>query len=189
MIIGILAHDLRNPLNAISLLMQYILLAESADAATMKAAAQAQHSVQRMDGLVRDLLDFTRVRLGTGLPLRPESLDMATLFSKTIDELQAAHPQRKIVFSTSGQFSGEWDSGRLSQLLVNLVANALNHGDADGEVRVDLKSNKNGVVLAVQNFGPVVSESARRGMFQPLNRNSKVHNADSTGSSGLGLGL
>ena len=90
---------------------------------------------------------------------------------------------------TSGQLSGEWDSGRLSQLLVNLVANALNHGDADGEVRVDLKSNKNGVVLAVQNFGPVVSESARRGMFQPLNRNSKVHNADSTGSSGLGLGL
>lgn len=188
-ILGVLAHDLRNPLNAISLLMQYILRAESADAATMKAAARAQHSVQRMDGLVRDLLDFTRVRLGTGLPVRPEPFDMATLFSTTIDELQAAHPQRKIVFNTFGKLSGEWDPGRLSQLLVNLVANALNHGDAEGEVRVNLKGNETDVVLDVQNFGPVVSESARQGMFQPPNSDSKVHRSDSAGSSGLGLGL
>lgn len=188
-ILGVLAHDLRNPLNAISLLMQYILYAESADAATMKAAARAQQSVQRMDGLVSDLLDFTSVRLGTGLPVRPESLDMGTLFFETIDELQAAHPQRKIVFNASGELKGKWDRGRLSQLLVNLVANALNHGDADGEVRVDLMGHDTNVVLDVQNFGPVVSESARRGMFKPLNRDSNAHNGIAAGSSGLGLGL
>lgn len=188
-ILGVLAHDLRNPLNAISLLMQYILRAESADAATMKAATRAQHSVQRMDGLVHDLLDFTHVRLGKGLPVRPEPLDMATLFFQTIDELQAAHPERKIVFSTFGELRGNWDPGRLSQLLVNLVANALNHGDADGEVRVDLKGNETDVVLNVQNFGPLVSESARQGMFQPLNRHSKIQKDESAGSSGLGLGL
>lgn len=189
-ILGVLAHDLRNPLNAISLGMQYILGADAADAPTMKAAVRAQLSVRRMDGLVRDLLDFTSVRLGTGLPVKPETLDMAVLCLRTIDEVEAAHPERKILFATSGDFRGEWDAGRLSQMLVNLVTNALNHGIADGEVRVTLRGEQQDfVTLEVHNFGPAIPESVRTGMFQPLNRAMSDRRGVPAGSSGLGLGL
>lgn len=189
-ILGVLAHDLRNPLNAISLGMQYILRADAADAPTMKAAVRAQLSVQRMDGLVRDLLDFTSVRLGTGLPVRPEAVDMAVICLRTIDEVEAAHPERKMLFTKSGNFEGEWDAGRLSQMLVNLVTNALNHGIADGEVRVTLKGEQQDfVTLEVQNFGPVIPDSVRTGMFQPLNRAMADRRGVPAGSSGLGLGL
>ncbi|TPG21397.1 sensor histidine kinase [Variovorax guangxiensis] len=189
-ILGVLAHDLRNPLNAISLGMQYILSADAADAPTMKAAVRAQLSVQRMDGLVRDLLDFTSVRLGTGLPVRPEVVDMAVLCLRTIDEVEAAHPERKILFTTAGELVGECDAGRLSQMLVNLVTNALHHGIADGEVRVTLNGEQQDfVTLEVQNFGPVIPDSVRAGMFQPLNRAMADRRGVPAGSSGLGLGL
>ena len=88
-----------------------------------------------------------------------------------------------------GELKGDWDPGRLSQLLVNLVANALNHGDSDGEARVSIRGDAADVVLDVQNFGPVISESVRKGMFRPLNRDIEADASGSVGSSGLGLGL
>jgi len=189
-ILGVLAHDLRNPLNAISPGMQFILRAEAADASTMKVAVRAQQSVQRMDGLVRDLLDFTSVRLGTGLPVRPEAADLAVVCLRTIDEVEAAHPERKIVFTASGDLAGEWDAGRVSQMLVNLVTNALNHGLAGGEVRVTLMGyEQDFVTVQVQNLGPVIPDTVRAGMFQPLNRAMADRRSVPAGSSGLGLGL
>lgn len=72
MILGVLAHDLRNPLNALSIGLHYILRRESTDATTTKAAARGLKSVERMDGLISDLLDFTLLRLGPGLPVKTE---------------------------------------------------------------------------------------------------------------------
>ena len=188
-ILGILAHDLRNPLNAISLGMQYILRTESADAPTMKAAVRAQQSVQRMNALVRDLLDFTRARLGSGLPVHAEPLDMRNLTQRTIEEVEAAHPGRKIRLETSGELPGEWDSGRIAQLIVNLVTNALHHGTADGEVRVTLTGDEAHVVLKIHNMGPAIPASVRQSIFEPLNRAMMNRRGGPAESSGLGLGL
>ncbi|MFT3815596.1 MAG: HAMP domain-containing sensor histidine kinase [Acidovorax sp.] len=192
MIIGILAHDLRNPLNALSLGLQYILRSEPTDATSTKVAAMALKNVERMDGLVRDLLDFTLVRLGPGLPVKTEPTNLAQICASTIEEVEASYPGRRLRCKIIGQMHGEWDPKRISQMLINLLTNALHHGDPNGEVTLTLKSDQTEVHLEVHNEGPAISEARRETLFQPLadttrDRGDLSHS--SSQSSGLGLGL
>ncbi|MEJ7686944.1 MAG: HAMP domain-containing sensor histidine kinase [Variovorax sp.] len=189
MILGVLAHDLRNPLNAVSLSIQYILRSGSTDAASTKAAARALGSVDRMDGLIRDLLDFTRARLGTGLSVRPAPASLGLLCTKIAEEVEASYPGRHVRCNISGDVDGEWDAMRVSQMLTNLLANALHHGDAEGDVTLTLTGNDAEVFLEVHNNGPAIPERTLATMFQPLNRAALDRRGGASESSGLGLGL
>lgn len=189
-ILGVLAHDLRNPLHGISMGMHYLLRSDSTNVVSNKVAARALRNVERMDELIRALLDFTLARMGNGLPVKPEPVQLGTLCSQVVEEMESSHPGRVVRWTSSGDLDGEWDPGRLSQLLVNLVSNALHHGDADGEVRVTLGGTEHEVWMDVHNSGPVLSEASRRRLFQPLNRpQAESGGAGEAQSSGLGLGL
>lgn len=188
MILGVLAHDLRNPLNALSIGLQYILRSDSTDPDSTKVAARALHSVERMDGLIRDLLDFTLVRLGPGLPVTSEPANMAQICARTIEEVEASHPERRLRCKTTGLVHGEWDPKRVSQMLINLLTNALHHGDPDGEVSVTLKGTQTEVHLDVHNEGPAIPEAQRATLFRPLATTDMKRRGVSQ-SSGLGLGL
>lgn len=187
-ILGVLAHDLRNPLSGISNGMHYLLRSDDTNPAQTKVAARALRGVERMDALIRELLDFTLARLGTGLPVRLEPTHLGVLCARLVEEVESSHPGRVVRWSASGDLDGDWDPGRLSQMLVNLVTNALHHGDATGEVLISLKGTDSDVFVDVHNSGPAMSKASRRRLFQPLNRTA-LDSAGAERSSGLGLGL
>jgi signal transduction histidine kinase/FixJ family two-component response regulator len=189
MFAGMLGHDLRNPLSAIMTAAELIARrAASADLEKIEKPAQRViSSAQRMARMISQLLDFTRIRLGGGLPLERTRVDLAEVTRAIIDELEPVYgcPLR---LTCTGDVSGTWDRDRLSQMVSNLAANACQHG-AEGfpiELTVD-GSQPDRVRLEIWNQG-VVPPALLPFVFEPLRQ------ANDTGprvgpSSGLGLGL
>ena len=181
---AVLGHDLRNPLASIDAGVQ--LLAKSRlDARARGIVATMGDSVQRMSGLIDNLLDLARGRLGSGLPMerRMEERLAATLL-QVVGELQMAHPARVIESQIDIAVPVDADSRRLAQLLSNLVANALVHGDADSPVQVRVSVEDDVLEISVANAGEPIPASARARLFHPFSRAGASPRQD-----GLGLGL
>jgi signal transduction histidine kinase len=124
--IAVLAHDLRNPLNAILSSAQLLQITESIDEATIsEIASTIIDSGTRMSKLISNLLDFTRTRLGQSLPVKKEEIDLAHVCRQAIAELAAAHPERTIDLSCPESLRGRFDATRINQMLSNLIGNAI----------------------------------------------------------------
>ncbi|HKU36549.1 MAG TPA: PAS domain S-box protein, partial [Polyangiales bacterium] len=186
MFVGILGHDLRNPLSAITT-AAYLLETRAESDKIAKPVRRIAASADRMERMISQLLDFTRVRLGRGIPLTYAEVDLAEMARAAVDELDSVHT-REIRLEREGNTVGVWDADRLAQLLSNLIANACQHGSAAAPVvvRVDGR-NASQVELHVMNGGaipadvlPVIFEPLRQSGDRPVKRE---------GSSGLGLGL
>jgi signal transduction histidine kinase len=140
-----------------------------------------------MNRMVSDLLDLTRTRLGAGIPVTPKPMDLTPVCQQVISEVGAIHPDCQLQFESKGDLHGEWDSDRLTQVISNLVANALQYGCADGPVSVVAQAHGAEVVLRVHNEGPPISESALKTIFEPMVRQPTQNGGKNT--TGLGLGL
>ena len=186
MFIGILGHDLRTPLGAIMASAKAMAHVKATPETMSKAAAIILRSGQRMNALVNDLLDFTRSRLGGGIPVVRSHMDFEKLGRETVDELAAFHPDRHIQFDATGTLQGSWDEARLGQMLSNLIGNAIQHGAADSAINVTLRGSADEVVLRVQNRGPVIASDDLSRIFHPMHR--VAHDAAAATHS-LGLGL
>jgi signal transduction histidine kinase len=181
--IAVLGHDLRNPLTAIisaTEMLEKTPLTERGERFTRLIQASAD----RISGLINNMLDFARGRLGGGLRVerKPEALE--PVLAQVIAELRASWPEREIdaeVFLTA---SINCDSGRISQLLSNLLANALTYGKADSPIRVRTMTLDGALELSVANAGKPIPTSAQKQLFQPFFRA-----ASQPGEAGLGLGL
>jgi signal transduction histidine kinase len=185
--LGMLGHDLRNPLQTIQMTATY-LAALNAGAKVSEAASRLINSGGHMHALLDDLLDFNRTNLGLGINITPSDVDLSQLFASALDQLRAANPGRRIDLEVHGDTCGSWDSQRLQQLLGNLVRNAIKYGAADAPVYVGLNGDAAGVVLEVRNSGPVIEPSDLDQIFDPLKRGSDNENKyDAYGSLGLGL--
>jgi len=185
---GMLGHDLRNPLSAITTSAE--LLARRAESEKIgRPVTRILASAERMERMIGQLLDFTRIRLGQGLPLEYAPLDLGELARAIIDELEPVF-ERRIELRTQGSVHGIWDRDRLSQLLSNLAANACQHGDLEQPIVVGVDGlAADRVILSVQNGGQIPPELLPR-IFEPFRRSSsrsRVRKPDR--SSGLGLGL
>jgi signal transduction histidine kinase len=182
--IAILGHDLRNPIAAIDAGTRLLAKLET----TPKSAAildQMRQSVRRAGLLIADLLDFARGRLGSGLTLRLQShptLDVP--LRKVIAELQIVHPDQRVELDVRLDEPVRCDVERITQLLSNLVGNALTHGAKDRPVRVRAETQDGRFVLSVANEGKPISVEALVDLFQPFSASSP-HDA----GNGLGLGL
>jgi signal transduction histidine kinase len=120
--IAVLAHDLRNPLNAILSSAQFLQITESIDRATVnEIAANVLDSGTRMSTLISNLLDFTRTRLGQSLPIKQEEIDLAHVCRQTVAEMTTAHPERMIELSCPESLRGRLDATRMNQMLSNLI--------------------------------------------------------------------
>jgi signal transduction histidine kinase len=183
MFVGILGHDLRNPLSAITTAAS--LLTRRAEVEQVaRPARRILSSAGRMARMIDQLLDFTRIRLGQGLPIAAKPVDLTRLCQVTLDELSAE--RARVDLASRGDAVGEWDGDRLVQLISNLVSNALTHGSADDRVRVRIDGGEPGCVrLEVHNRG-AIPETLLSGIFEPLHSSN---NRKFEGSSGLGLGL
>jgi signal transduction histidine kinase len=179
-----LGHDMRTPLNAIVATASY-LGALNAGEHVSAAAARLIRSGASMQVLLDDLVDFNRAKLGLGLKVVPENIDLAQALAAELEQLRAAHSGRQIEFVAIGDSRGHWDSGRLKQVLRNLVCNALEHGSPDTSVSVTLVGEEAEVRLEVANRGPRIDAAAQSQLFDPLARGlERTRSGD-----GLGLGL
>ena len=182
--VAVLGHDLRNPLNAIYTGTQ-VLLKMPLDESALSVAVMVQRSAARMAGLIDNLMDFARGRLGGGISVsRAVEQNLEVILQQTIAEVRITSPNRSIHSKFGLNQPVVCDGPRIAQMLSNLLANALTHGDPQGPVTVNGRSDENGFELSVSNLGkPIAPEDLAR-LFQPFSRAS-------TGSiqRGLGLGL
>ncbi|GAB7521313.1 sensor histidine kinase [Paraburkholderia sp. 2C] len=185
LLLGMLGHDMRSPLQTIQMTAAY-LAALNAGEKVSEAATRLIHSGSRMQSLLDDLCDFNRVKLGLGINVVRTDIDLATVCADTVDQLRAAHPGREIELNIEGSFRGLWDGARLQQLLSNLVTNALKYGSPDIPVRVALTGKAPGVLLEVANGGQAIDEQTMEAIFDPLMRGLGQENSH---AGGLGLGL
>ncbi|MDC0712155.1 PAS domain-containing protein [Stigmatella sp. ncwal1] len=184
--LGIVSHDLRNPLNAIALSAGALVREEGLPARAMKTAGRIVHSTERMGRMIGELLDFTRGRLGGGIPIARKPGDLRPLCRHVLDELRVARPEREVRLKGEGQFQGEWDGDRLAQLVGNLAKNALDYSPDDTPVTVTLYDDGPQVRLEVHNEGEPIPASILPELFEPFRRGAKAEDAK---PSGLGLGL
>lgn len=134
LLLGMLGHDMRSPLNTIVMTAQY-LAALNAGAAVSEAASRLIRGGASMKALLDDLIDFNRTSFGLGIKIDLAEVDLAARLRDELEQLRGAYPSRQIELEVVGDTEGTWDSRRLQQLLRNLVGNAINYGAADKPVR------------------------------------------------------
>jgi signal transduction histidine kinase len=177
---------LRSPLGAIINSSEYLLHDETLSTSYVKAAVAIQRSATRMRRMIDDLLDFTRTRLGDTLPIDVSPQDIGRLCSNACDEVRASYPQANIDMGLDGDLAVDWDGDRISQLLINLLVNAIQHGE--GAIRVSVQGAGDGVTLSVSNLGKPIPKQVAAHIFDPLTRTYSPPERRGT-AAGIGLGL
>lgn len=188
LMLGMLGHDMRNPLEVIVMTAACLERLDVGEAVST-AAARLARGAARIEALVNDLVDFSRAELGVGLSIRPEPLDLAGLFRDELDIQRAAFAGRNVELQVEGEVHGRWDRNRLHQLLGNLVSNALKYGDRQSPVRVRLDGTGDLVRFSVENQGPPIEAPLIEELFQPLRRGDAAFRTSAEGDPSLGLGL
>lgn len=166
-LIGVVGHDLRNPLSAISASATLLRRDATLSAASQRGVERIRTSAARMARMLDDLLDFARSTNG-GLPVQRERVDLHELCRGALEELQVAHPRRRLELETQGHGEGWWDPDRLVQVVGNLVGNALHHGDPDAAVHVRVRDLGEDVALSVHNEGAPIPAALQATLFQPF---------------------
>ncbi|WP_241757757.1 PAS domain-containing sensor histidine kinase [Myxococcus landrumensis] len=188
--IGVLGHDLGNPLAAVRLSAAALLAQPTLTPEVRRVAQRIDGSAERMARLVKQLLDFTRARMAGGIPLRPREVCMASVCRRIISELEPAHPEQRVDLEVDGECRGVWDEERLGQVLSNLVGNALQHSPRGTAVRVRLAANDPLFQrVEVHNLGPPIPDSLRPRLFAPFHRAAPDPGGPRPHRHGLGLGL
>jgi signal transduction histidine kinase len=181
--LGVLSHDLRNPLSVI-LTSAGVLERQLATAGKERAAVRRIiDNARRIERMVHDLLDYTRTGAGRRLPIAPRQADLMPLCQQVIDGLQVLHPERALRISASGDTYALVDPDRAAQVIANLLTNAILYSPKEAAVRVNLAADGSDVVLEVHNRGPAIPPELLPRLFEAFQRGA-VRSGD-----GLGLGL
>ena len=187
LLLGMLGHDMRSPLNTIVMTGQY-LAALNAGGEVSDAARRLIRSGASIQALLDDLINFNRTRLGLGIKIELADVDLAAAFADEVEQLRGGHPSRRIELEVVGDSRGLWDRVRLQQVLRNLVVNAIDYGSPDTPIHVLLAGDQNDITLKVKNRGPAIEKANLDQIFDPLKRGlGRVNREDA--ESGLGLGL
>ena len=187
--LDILGHDLRNPLTSIVMGATSLTNSDDINDKQARVAGRILKSAGRMSRMVSDLLDLTRTRLGAGIPVTQKPMDLVPVCQQVIAELEGVHPDIPLRFESKGELVGEWDSDRITQVVSNLVANALQYGGEGRPVSVVAQEHGDEVVLRVLNEGVPIPENAITKIFDPMVRQSTRDGGANNNATGLGLGL
>lgn len=189
--LAILGHDVRTPLGAISMGAQVLLQDQSLPAKVLKVGLRIFNSSKRMDAIVRDLLDFSTSHLGEGIPIDPNTVDLADICQGVVEEARTFHPDRQIELTMEGDLTGVWDGDRMSQAFSNLISNAIEHGRRDCVIKVALKGLSNRVIYEVRNAAEPIDPAKLRTLFDPVKRFAirPASERVASGTQNLGLGL
>ena len=182
--IAVLGHDLRNPVAAVAGAAELLLRQQPVPDQT-RIGKVLRASAKRMSGLIDDVLDFARGRLGSGIGISVTHVeDLATALRDVVEELRTANPGRVVQDSIEIFVPVACDRGRLQQLLSNLLGNALTHGDRDQAIEVSASIVNRWLSISVANGGDPMEPESLAKVFQPYWRPPT-----SEPGGGLGLGL
>jgi signal transduction histidine kinase len=187
--VGIVGHDLRNPLQAVMGCVELLPLIGSLTDAQKLLCRQAATSSQRMVEILNYLVDLTRARFGVGLKIIRAPMDAAFVVHQIVQEMRVSHPYSRIEVDATGRFEVEWDKGRFGQLVSNLLGNAIQYGFRGTRISVVLDATSDATVtLTVHNLGLPIPADKMPTLFDPLTRGGTADGATARGSN-LGLGL
>lgn len=190
MFLAVLGHDLRGPLSGID--MSAMLLAKPglSDAARLQSAVRIKRAARDMNRLITDLLEYTRTRLGAGIPIDRVACDLGPVCEASLEDIRAGSPEQQFVQQLSGDLNLQADAARMQQALSNLLSNAVQHGSRQSPVTLTANGETDAVVLKVGNAGDPIPPAAMQAIFEPLvqapNASSEAHERSRTS---LGLGL
>ena len=179
-----LTHDLKNPLTSLSMNIEVIKRHPSPEIVA-KIAPKLAETVNRMDGMVTDLLDANHIHAGERLDLKMSSCDLNALVAQTVSDMKAIHGDH---FAIHGKISdpGYWNADGLRRALTNLLVNAVKYGDKNIPVSIVLSEREKDVELTVNNKGPVLTSQEIIQIFKPFRR---LPAGESREKKGWGLGL
>lgn len=186
MMLGMVSHDLRNPLGAISLAAQVLKIGALESTSVTRESARIAASSDRMHRMIEQLLDFTRVRAGS-LELSPVRFDLVLLCRQLIEEIEGAHPGTRVIADLPAQCPFVGDPDRIAQVLSNLLGNARHHGDPAQPIELSLRCAADEVELVIRNQGEPIAADRLAAIFEPFKRMSR--DAPRRKQAGLGLGL
>jgi signal transduction histidine kinase len=184
-VLGMVTHDMRNPLAAVRMLAQQLDRApELSDERRHDLAGRMLVSIKRMEALLGALTDYTRARSGAALRLHRSPVDLAALTRRVMAEHEESFPGRRCELEAVGDACGWWDEARLEQIVANLVSNGLRHGALEGSVTLRIDGRRSSAVeLVVRNDGPAISAELLPRLFDPFKPEHR------SPGRGLGLGL
>jgi signal transduction histidine kinase/GAF domain-containing protein len=182
---GILGHDLRNPLTAITMAGDRLLRGEHLSQTGHDQALRIRRSASRMKEMIDTLLDFTRMRFLGRFSLSTVPADLGDISRGEVDEMRGIWPEQLIELEVRGDVRGEWDPARMAQVVSNLVGNAVTHGEHETAVHVSVEGDGHEVKLEVHNWGPAIPPDVMPVLFEPFHRGRLADRSP----WGLGLGL
>ena len=187
-LIGIVSHDLRNPLGTIQMGAHLLLQSEGLGPKSTEVARRIARSAAVATRLIDQLLDLTRSRLGGGIPIDPRRMDMAEIWQNIIGETELTHPDRSLHVELNGDLNGVWDRVRIYQLLTNLVSNAVQHGAPRSPIGLRADASEAEVIIEVSNRGEPIPAEAMPFIFDAF-RSGRHGDPSRAQQLGLGLGL
>jgi signal transduction histidine kinase len=185
--LAMLGHDLRSPLSAVAMSAHYLAASESVLPQGRQAVARIAQSVLTMSLMIRDLLEFTRSRLGS-IPITASAYDIGQVCEDAHEEIQGAHPERVLDLELTGDLHAEIDPPRLGQVLSNLLNNAIKYGEGL-PVLLSARGEDDFVVIEVQNQGSPIPADQLQVIFDPLVQVAHEQRGANLPSTSMGLGL
>ncbi|MDQ6639177.1 MAG: sensor histidine kinase [Pseudomonadota bacterium] len=188
MFLAMLGHDLRGPLSGIDMSTLLLGKPDLPEELRHKALIRIKRASGEMNRLVTDLLEYTRTRLGRGIPIERSDCDLGPLCEEALEAIRAGHPEQHFLAELSGDLSIEADAPRIQQVLANLLNNAVQHGDRSVPVLLSAEGEEGAIVLKVANAGQPIRADALSAIFEPLVQ-APSEGADSHQRSRTSLGL
>ncbi|RYF27632.1 MAG: GAF domain-containing protein [Comamonadaceae bacterium] len=185
-LMAILGHDLRDPLHSISMAARVLEKTDAADSRTGKLGQRIQSTSNRMQRLVTQVMDMSRLQGKMGLDLHKGDVDLVPLLADLLDEARTAHPGIVLQVQTPDTLRVQGDADRIAQVVANLVSNARHHGQLGQPIDVRAFSTALGHVIEVRNVAPPIAADVAAELFKPFKQTSLGNARNRTG---MGLGL
>jgi signal transduction histidine kinase len=188
--LAILGHDLKSPLGAVTMSASFMLETGGLVEPHLTLTRQIANSSKRMQQMIGDLLDFTRSRLGDGIPILRAPVSVGKIVHDVVDEVRAGSPDRTVEIDARTGITVDWDCARISQALANLLSNAVEHSPKASAVTVQVEQHNGDVAITIHNEGDPMSAEQLDGIFGSMKSTQGATEPGNSGPLGhLGLGL
>ncbi len=187
--LAVLGHDLRAPLASIALAGETLVRVDLSKEKVVDLGHRTRRSAMVMGAMVTDLLGYTRVQMGAGMPTTRTEIDAQAVCNTALDDARAMYPANKFVFRHGGQLRGMFDAVRLQQLVTNLLMNAAQHSNVDHAVTLQAQGTDDAIVIRVRNAGAVIAPESLGTIFQAMVQLEPGDDEEARPKTSLGLGL
>lgn len=185
--VAALSHDLRTPLTSARLTAQISRKSYIHDEKIKKAADRIISNLDRVDGMIQDLLDASRLRAGENLPIVYQNCDLVAVANHALEDLKHLHGNRFVLIEDQDKIEGEWDYNGIRRILENLCINAVKYGDSEQPITIQIGRDQNKMAsMSIHNQGKSISPEDLKHLFEPFKRAS---DAQASGKKGWGIGL